>query len=126
MAYSVKQLSSEPIIIATIGADFDLANDWGSYNKDLNDLLNAMHEPAFCIADMRHAELSFDDLVAGINLSARGSKPLLKHANIREIVVVTTSSLLKLAAKGLSSVTFGNIAMKTFDDMEACLRYCRQ
>ena len=126
MAYSLEKLPNEPIIIVSIGGDFDVANDWELLMKELNALLNAQHEPAFYVTDARHAELGMDDIVAIANLSARGSKPLLKHANIRETLVVTTSTFLKMAAKGLSNVTFGNVAIKTFENVDACLRYCRQ
>ena len=126
MAYSIEKLPGEPIIIARIGADFDLTSDWAAFNQELNALLNALQEPAFYITDVLRATFGFDDLVAGVNLSARGSKPVLKHPSIRESLVVTNNSFFKMAARGLSSVTFGNIAMKTFDDLGACLRYCRQ
>jgi hypothetical protein len=83
-------------------------------------------EPVFYVSDVRDAHLDFDDMMAAASMSAWGNKPLLKHANIRERVLVMARSFFKLAAKGLNSAPFGNIIMKAFDDLEARLRYYRE
>ena len=125
MYYHIEKLPGKPIIIAALQADFKIANDWEEFISKLMALLDDQPEPVFYISDLRQASFSFDDLLTGTNLATRGSSAVLKHPNVRENLVITTSSMLKLAAKGLNSVTFGNIDVKVFDSVEEALAYCQ-
>ena len=125
MCYHIEKLPGKPIIVAALKADFNIADDWEEFISEIMALLDDQPEPVFYISDLRQASFNFNDLLAGTNLATRGSSAVLKHPNVRENLVITTSSMLKLAAKGLNSVTFGNIDVKVFDSVEEALAYCQ-
>lgn len=125
MTFTIEKLPDAPVIIQTIRSDSTVAEVPDSMST-MRDLLEAQSEPIFVIYDVTHMSFSLDDLMHGASDASRTEKPLLKHPLIRETLVVSSSDLIKLAARGMNSPIFGNIALRVFDTMEEALAYCRQ
>lgn len=125
LVYTIEKLPDEPIIIQTIRSDSSVGEAPDSMNT-MRELLEAGDTPLFVIYDVSQASFGMQDIVSGSNEASRSERPLLKHPNIRETLVVSTSELVKLAARGMNSPIFGNIALKVFGTLEEALTYCRQ
>lgn len=125
LVYTIEKLPDEPIIIQTIRSDSSVAEVPDSMGS-MRQLLEAGETPLFVIYDVSQASFGLQDILSGSNEASRSERPLLKHPNIRETLVVSTSDLVKMAARGMNSPIFGNIALKVFDTLEEALAYCRQ
>jgi hypothetical protein len=59
-------------------------------------------------------------------MGTRETGALLTHPLMKEFLVVTNVKLVELAAKGLSSDIFGNVAVQVFETLEDALAYARE
>ncbi len=125
LVYTIEKLPDEPIIIQTIRSDSSVAEVPDSMST-MRELLEAESTPLFVIYDVSQASFGLQDILSGSNEASRSEKPLLKHPNIRETLVVSTSDLVRMAARGMNSPIFGNVALRVFDTLEEALAYCRQ
>jgi hypothetical protein len=89
-------------------------------------MLDAAPEPVYWIVDARNSSLKVDEIILGASLVARGEHPLYHHRNIRQVIYVTSSQIMKLAAEGLSADAFGNVNIKLFDDLDQAMEYVHQ
>jgi hypothetical protein len=124
LVYTIEKLPDEPIIIQTIRSDSS-ATEVPDSMSTMRELLESADTALFVIYDVSHASFGVQDILSGSNEASRSERPLLKHPNIRETLVVSTSDLVKMAARGMNSPIFGNIALKVFDTLEEALTYCR-
>lgn len=92
---------------------------------DVRALLDEAQEPTFYILDISRLKLSLNDVIVGANTGARGETPLWHHPMIKELVTVSADGLVQLAAKGLSSLTFGNLHIRVFGTLDEAVEYCR-
>lgn len=121
-----KKLENEPIVIVTLPTEYNLAVELPKLMPKYISLLNAATEPVYWIVDARDSSLKVDEIILGASLVARGEHPLYHHPNIREVIYVTSSRIMKLAAEGLKGDAFGHVNIKLFDDLDQALEYIRQ
>ena len=67
-----------------------------------------------------------EDIIWAANEGVHGSLAVARDPRIREILVVSTSSILSLAARGLRADAFGNTRISVFGTLEEALAYARQ
>lgn len=79
----------------------------------------------FFIMNMSEMSVDRDDVILGANRGARGEQPLSHHANLREMLSVFRSGMIKLAIKGLNTVTFANLNAKALDSLDDALAYAQ-
>lgn len=125
MSYTIDKLPDRPVVLQTFQSGLSPEELVASV-AELTTILDAQSEPVYCILDMTQVSLGLDDVIAGANMAARGSKPPFRHPNVREVVFVSSSGLVKLGARGLTSATFGNIAVRVFDTVHEALAYTSQ
>lgn len=125
MSYNTILPPGEPIIVQTLNDDFDVAGELGPAMREVHDVLSAYEKPVFLIVDMSAYKLSVDDLVVGASMSSGGEEPIFKHPNIRQVVFVSPSKIVELAAKGMNTATFGHVDIRVFASQEAALAYVR-
>jgi hypothetical protein len=125
MPSSYRKFPDEPIVVVTLPADYNLAAELPVVMPKYMQELGSFTEPVFWIVDARQAPFSVDDIITGADLVAKGQHPLYKHPNIRQVIYVASSQLLKLAVAGMGSEAFGKIAIKLFDDLEVALKFAR-
>ena len=122
---TIERLPDEPIVKVTLLAGFDFGDDMVEGNKPSFELLDSLDNPVFWILDMRQAKLGLEQLISSASMMTRGERPLWKHPMIRQTVIVSNASMIQLAAKGLNSDIFGNIAVKVFGTTEEAVDYAR-
>ncbi len=125
MNYKVEALPGEPIIVTTLSAQSRIMEDMASSGAEVRALLDQAREPSFFIMDMSEMSVNLDDVILGANRGARGEYPLSQHPNLREMLFVSRSSMIKLAIQGLNTVTFGNLNVRVFDSLDDALAYAR-
>jgi hypothetical protein len=123
--YKLERLGDEPIMLVTIEIDYSIARDMQQSDAEGRVLADASEQPLFWITDISKLKPSIDDLLLGSNQGARGEDPLWHHPMIREMIFVSSSPLIQLAAKGMNSVTFGNLNVQVFKSVGDALDYCR-
>jgi hypothetical protein len=122
MPYSIEELPNESVILLTFQPGFS-AEELADSAAELTKMLDAQSEPVYFILDMTSISLSLDDVIAGANMATRGSKPPFHHPNVRGVVFVSGNNLIKLAAQGLKTATFGNTAVQVFETLDKALAY---
>lgn len=123
--YRIEKLQGEPIVVTRLGADYSMATHTEEINPRIMQLMDDSPEGLFLIFDVTEASFSLDDVIAGASQSTRSTKPLLRHPNMRQMVVISRSSLVRLAAKGLSAPIFGKVNVKVCDTLDEALAHCR-
>ena len=126
MSYSVEKLPDEPIVVTTLHADYSNDQDGEASMIETVALLDAQSEAVYYIFDVSRYSPSFDDVIAAVNWGGPGKSPTLRHPNVREPLIVTHSSMVKLAAQGLKSATWGHLIVQVFGTVEEALAYARQ
>jgi hypothetical protein len=122
--FTFEVCNGEPIIIHTILDTWDTRSDLPNAASEAMQALDSAQEPLYYITDLLNVpkSLSLSDLIWGANYAARTT---LRHPNIKEYLVVTESSLVSLAMKGLSSEAFGKVSVRLFATREDALAYAR-
>ncbi len=125
MSYQCELLPDEPILIETMGSDFDIKTEGETSSKQITELLEQQSQPVFLIMNLSAiASMSFDDLVSATDLATR-QFALFKHPKMREAIIITSSRLFTAAAKGLSSPVFGHVKLCVVPTLEAALEHAR-
>ncbi len=133
MSYTIRILPDEPIVIETLHSDFNLATEGGAAEAEMTALLESLQAPVYVIFDLHETSFGLDDLIAGANMLTRGvndtaprrGKPFFSHPNVRQLVMVSASPVIQLAAKGMNSPIFGHRDIKVVSTQEQALDYCR-
>ncbi|MCE7948141.1 MAG: hypothetical protein DYG88_12005 [Chloroflexi bacterium CFX4] len=123
--YHLEKLSDEPIMVGQVGPEFSVSAHSDELNQRILQWLESATENFFFILDVTEAALGFDDIVLGASKGTRSATPVLRHANMRQLVVVSHSALVRLAAKGLSAPIFGKVNVKVCDTRDEALAHCR-
>ena len=126
--YSIQKLPDEPIIIAQLSRSItfeDRPSDPESAHQT-QELLDAQEEPFFYIFDMSEVELDIKNMILAANRGAGQEGTSLRHPMIKELLVVTSSKLINLAAKGLNSDIFGRVPTSVFETVDDALVYARE
>jgi len=118
-------LPNEPIVVATMHEDFNFARDTPAAAQALSEILDSFHEPVYYVNDSRALKPDFSSLVTALAQVTRGDLAVFKHPNIREILVVTDSSLLALAAKALQQAQYGGMSASVYGSVDEALDYAR-
>lgn len=127
MPNTVQKLPNEPIVLDKVSADYRLSVELPSAISKLFELADGLIEPVFWIVDVSEVkEMTIEDILTGTELLIKGKKPLYRHPNIREVLYVSTSRLIRMAAAGLASEIFGNLKISVFDNLESALQYARK
>jgi hypothetical protein len=124
MSIRLEKLPNEPIIYGDMGVNFNFREDIENYLTTVFQLLDQQPEPVFYIVDLIGNHMSLDDVMVALQKSTK-QMDILHHPNVREFVIVATSPMLKLSAKGLNSSVFGRVKTAVVDTMQDALDYCR-
>lgn len=127
MPYSIVKLPDEPVVISTLYADYNNSKEGEASMSDTTVMLDAQAEPVYYVFDVSKYSPSLDDVLASVNWGGvKCNTPSFSHPNVREPIIVSRSAMVKLAAKGLKSATWGNKSIQVFDTLDEALAYTRQ
>jgi hypothetical protein len=124
MPWTFEQLPDQPIVIQTLGKDYDYGTEGVASTDEISQFLDRQDQPTIYVINLLEASFGLDDLVAGINMATRQRK-LFQHPKLRETIVVTTDLAMELAAKGMSKPIFGNVKIRTFKTLAEALAYAK-
>ena len=125
MNYKVEALPGEPVILATLYEDYSYTVDDPQANAEVVNILDEIDGAMFLVIDATHRSFSLDDVVQAANNDARGEDALYHHPKLLGVLIVTRSSLVRLATKGLNTVTFGNVNAYAFEALDEAIEYAR-
>ena len=126
MSFSIEVRPEEHLVIAVMNADFSVQHELASYAEDLKNKLDALTEPVVQITDVDAVAGGFGDLVSGLGLLTQGKLAVLRHPNIRAIIVVTTKDLYALGAKALNQNQYGGLQVSVVKTMEEAVEKANQ
>lgn len=123
--YRLEVFSDEPIVVTYVSKEYKIVEDMPRSDAELRAILENVSEPLFDIVEASALPVSLDDVILSSNKGARGEQPIWHHPKVREMIFVHPSALVKLAARGLNTVTFGNLNAQVFSNLEDALAYAR-
>lgn len=118
--------ADEPIVLVTLPTNYNLQKELPQVLPFYLSQLDSFDGQVYWLVDAREASLNVEEIMVGANLVARGQHPLYHHANIREVIYITSSEIMKLAADGLRHQAFGRVKIKVYDDLDEALKYVRE
>jgi hypothetical protein len=127
MSYTFEVLPNEPIVIITLGEDFDITQDAPAVSQQYRELAESSAQPINLIADFRPARnaLNVGSIVLGTRLATRGEFSFFTHPKTRSVTWIVTTPLMKLTAQGLSSDNFGGLDVHVFETREEAIADAR-
>ncbi len=125
MAFQHDILPGEPIIVVTLFEGFDFGSELTASAGRTYELLQQAVRPVFLIDDLLQVDMDLDELTVAASFTSRGEHPIYHHPNLRAVLFVTNSDMVRLAVKGLMSDTFGNVNAHLFNTLDDALRYAR-
>lgn len=123
MSFTVEQDAAARTVIVILNQDFNLQTESSQFRSQVREALDSQSQPIPLIFDTRTASISARDLLVATESE---SQDLLRHANIRETIVITNDVLVQMAAKGVNSFSFGFINVRTFKTLEEALAYVQE
>ena len=122
--FSHAKLTDEPIITAVLEDSFH-PDDLTSLLEEAAGLLDEADEPCYYITAVGNGRWPLEELIRGANTASRGTRALLHHPMMKELVVVTESKVIEVFVKGLRHDVFGNVKVQAFLTKDEALVYAR-
>ena len=126
MAYTLEYLPGEPILLATLPSDFDLSKDTIAFADVCLETLDESTEPLILILDITQASGKFSDFLPAMADVRAGRRVVLRHPQLREVIVVSTRNVVRLVCKALKSRENGHINIVVVDTVEEALELARR
>lgn len=125
MSYHTEMPNGRPVLLQTLNPDFSGA-EIAPLLEEATQTLDRVDSPVFYVMDTVAISVTFDDILQGANLAARGAQAPFHHPNVIETLVIAQNAALKMAALGVTTPMFGSARVKVFDSVEAAMTYCNQ
>ena len=125
MSYTLELLEDLPVLFVSFGADAQLGELVTTINEEAFAIFEAQSKPIYYVVDTRNMKFNFNDILTGVQESTKGSRALLVHPKMKQLIVITNSKAISTVVKGLNTVTFGNINALVFDSVEEALNHIR-
>lgn len=119
----IKRHATAPVMLTEHHANYDFVEDEPQVNKITSGILDQLTEPVIWIVDMSHMDIDMNQMVYGANQVARGVNPVWQHPNMKQMLTVIQSPMLKLGTKNMSDDVFGNLSASIFDTAESAVEY---
>ncbi len=126
MYYDLRKLPDSPAIIGTWYEGFKFVEHGPQFGQEARALFDEQKEPVFYVLDL--SQMHTISIEGMIEVAHTGSKDLTsahRHPMNRKTILISKESLVKLAVKGVSSVTFGNMNIGLFETLEEALDYIK-
>lgn len=121
MSTNVQKLQDEPIVVVSLGADYDVLSELPKAVPGYLKLLDTLDEPVVWIVDLSQVVLDIEGITIGANMLARSENPLYHHPQILRVIYVTASPVIQAAVRGMTSQTFGHVKISATDTLDDAL-----
>lgn len=109
MPYHIEAHPDQSIIVGSAGAGFDIGEEIEQYLSELKSLLDQMPGPVVYIADARALSMDFGDITGSMGMLTRGDLAVMRHPNLRAVVVITDNALIGMGVKALGQSQYGGL-----------------
>lgn len=125
MAYTIEQLSGEPIVIVTYDSSLDFSKAPHEIVRQIAAIADNTPERLTVIHDVRMVELNFGDLVVGMAAAFKPKKGSPVEKLKTDIFVVGGPEIIQLAVKGARQVQYGGQEVMHFETLEDAVQRAR-
>lgn len=125
MPFALTRMPGLPVIVF-VQSGKQVRSEAPSALPRLISALDTLPEPGYLIMDLRTLNIHMEDMAAMACLAALGPDALLHHPNLRETLIASADAMLRLAAQGMRTATYGNVSLRVFVTPEQALDYCRE
>jgi hypothetical protein len=125
IAFSMRKLPDESIVICTIHRDWKTRRDIGSLAAELFDLLQRVKYPIYLVLDLTESALPSEDVLPMARTMARGQHMILNHANLRALLLVSTDPLAETLAGEMKAQALAYAPVSAYPDQPAALEQAR-
>jgi hypothetical protein len=114
------------VVIATCSDAFQISREITLLIDAIINLVETQTDPVDLIMDIRSASMGLDDIIMAANHARKNERSVFRHPQISRVVVISTSKLVELGAKGINSPAFGNRLIFVAASVEEGLAMLRQ
>lgn len=122
--YTLEILPDRPVVLIHPEPGLTIAALIEPGMGDLFHLLDTADRRLFLVVDLREVTADLDGLMRAATWAARGRSPILHHPMLAEAVVISINAIVRMAAKGLATATFGFARVLCFATPDEALDYC--
>lgn len=120
--YLIEQFPDEPILLVTYQQAWDFYTDSSPLRDAVWQALESANTPLMYIVDITiEPRFTLDDMMKVSRDLLRGSKPIMRHPNLREHLLITGNPVLHRALKALP---WGRA--RSFETLDEALDYARR
>jgi hypothetical protein len=118
--FRIGWLDGERILLGKILAPFQMRANLDEAARRLGEMLDQASEPVPYILDLAELKTSFGDMVFAMGeLTHEGA--VWRHPNIKEMVIITESSMVKIGADALRQMQYGGVRTYTAVSLKEAL-----
>jgi hypothetical protein len=125
MSFTVERLDDQ-ILYITLNTDFRSGAEMVGMLGEVISLLDDCSCATDLIFNVDQATFTLDDIIHATNLARRDDISLYRHPKVGKQMVVSTSKIIQMSAKGMNSASFGHLKLPVFATLEEALEYARQ
>lgn len=126
MPYRIEKLPGESIVVHTMTDQVSFEDNAPLMAHELTGLFDSLPDIVYYINDAKGIEMSFGDMVAALGMLTEDEMPVLRHKNIREVLIVTHGGMTTAGANALGWARYGRIPVSAFGTVDEALSYARQ
>jgi len=125
MKLSAERLPDEPILMITLGKDYQVGRDTPEYMKAIADNIGPDETGLFVIYDLREMKMTFGDLVYVMGNQLEKRPGLMTDPRLNTIVIGSTE-LVKLGIQAFEQEQYGKNKFPLFISIDEGLKYARE
>jgi hypothetical protein len=126
MPYRIEKLPGESIVVHTMTEQAFFEDNAPLMAHELIGLFDSLPDIVYYISDAKGVEASFGDMVDALGMLTEDEMPVLRHKNIREVLIVTHEGMTAAGANALGWAQYGRIPVSAFETVDEALSYARQ
>ena len=126
MPYHIEKLPGESIVVHTMTSLISFEDNAPLMAHELIGLFDSLADIVYYINNSQETEVSFGDMVDVLGMLTEDEMPVLRHRNIREVLIVTNGGMTAAGAKALGRAHYGSTPVSVFGTVDEALSYARQ
>jgi hypothetical protein len=126
MPYHIEKLPGESIVVHTISGQVPFEDNAPLMAHELTGLFDSLPDIVYYISDARGIEASFGDMVATLGTLTEDEMQVLRHRNVREVLIVTHEGEAVGGVNALGWAQYGRTPVSAFGTVDEALSYARQ
>lgn len=121
--FIVDWLPGKRVIQGKTLATFEVRRDLKEAARLLNDLLDQAVEPVPYVLDLIELKIDFSGMIFAMADLTHGEGAVWRHPKLRELVVITGSSMVRFGVNSLRQMQYGNLKTAAFMTLEEAYQY---